>query len=190
MRRSRFQNTSPLGPMFRPKVRLLRLVSFLIRSNFSAKAFDIIISSQPLSTNVLQKKLPLGLTIFPLYTNRACLFAGLLLYGENVQILTVFFCLLGIFSLIIFCLLFFVFFIFFCFCIFYFFSFFVFFLFYPLRLIIQATVFVPISNDGSFSFLVFFSGISFARQPYFLHLKHLFSAFNFAFSLSISLPNL
>ncbi len=50
------------------------------------KAFDIIISSQPLSTNVLQEKLSVGPPTFPLKTSKACLFESLLsLYGENVQ---------------------------------------------------------------------------------------------------------
>ncbi len=156
MRRSRFSEHKSIGTNVPSQSSALRLVSLLIRSTFSAKAFHIIISSQPLSTYVLQRKGPLGITIFSLYTYKACLFAGLLLYGENVQIMTVFFCLLGIFLLLFFTLLSHLYFL--CFRIFNF-PHFCFFSVLSSSANIQATVFVPISNNGSFRFLVFFSSI-------------------------------
>ncbi len=86
MRKSRFSEQMSIGTSVPSQSSALRLVSSLNTCILSAKAFDIIISSQPLSTNVLQGKLSVGPPTFPLKTSKACLFETLLsLYGENVQ---------------------------------------------------------------------------------------------------------
>ncbi len=84
MRKSRFSEQMSIGTRVPSQSSALRLVLSLNGFILSAKAFDIIISSQPLSTKVLQGKLSVGPPTFPLKTSKACLLESLLtLYGEK-----------------------------------------------------------------------------------------------------------